>query len=269
VERRRPQPVQSPSLAIPCQHPSDSHRFGHNHRPNISTNAVVQEFIGAARNGTLQAPSLATVGVSVPHQTLTVFIVLPIAQSSSSSSSSTGSSGSISPDGSVAVALSVNIPDNITATQAAPLLQQDIALNVANDTRLHATLIVPYVVITAFRGVAFAPASRPLLQTVGPAPVTFIILGNSTRLGAAVADTSVVVQKFQAAAAAGTLVAPNSGATIPAQNISVSVPGASSSTGSYVSSSSTGEGSTGGASAVVSASAAMLIAAVASLALLM
>ena len=208
--------------------------------------------------------------------------VSPSTGSASSSSSSSAASSSATmfttsvtgqdalPAGSYSLQIAVSFDGPITnATETAVLVAQDIAFNVANETGTNVDAVLPYVIVTSVNGTAVgSSSSRRLLQT--GAPITFILLGTITRVvGDSGFTTSSVVAAFVAAASNGTLAAPYSGATIYKQTVVAPTPvGAWPSSSSSSSSSSSGEGSPNGAS-TVSTGAALLFAAVASLALLL
>jgi len=154
-------------------------------------------------------------------------------------------------------------PTVVTAANAAStavLVKDDIAFNIANATGSNATIVAEYIVVTSIAGYSLAPASRRLLQNSQQQSVTFVLLGNITQ-AITTFSPNTAVTAFVAAAEAGTLSAPNTGASIPKQDVTTVA------VGSTPSSSSTGLKDNG--ASTVSTSAAVVFAAVASLALLL
>jgi len=197
---------------------------------------------------------------------------MPMAGSSSSASMTGSTTGAPItpvvvdpyPSGSYSILFAVDFTVAITDIHAtAVLIQETIAINLANGTNVNNATIAQYIVITSVNGTGLAATSRRLLQTASSVPITWVLLGNITSaLGASFAPNALVAA-FVTKAEAGTLYTNIPGAYIPQQQLIAPV------AVGQMSSSSTGLGNNNNGASAVSGTAALLVAGVAAMALLL
>ena len=215
-----------------------------------STSAFVAAF--AANTPNVQ-PSSTAPAWSSSSSSASSSSSVSAASSTASLSSSTGAA--VYPAGSVEVAFYVSVTLPLKESFLTNLTY-DIAFNLAAFLNISVSELLPFVEIVDFNNSAVQPASsaRRLLTDTVNLNVSFVLLGTVSTVSANGAPVSVssVVSDFQAAAAAGNLSAPTSGATIPmqtAQSLQV---------GTVVSSSSSSTGTLGATAPSSSSSSSSL-----------
>ena len=266
----------------------------------LSAMSVAQAFFNNQQNSTYISTAtqllVSTTGLQVQQSLLTGELLcstpannscpalptLPVTISNVTTSSSTGSLSSSPvtvtyPAGSITIEFYVIVSSISDDALFAVLIEQDIALNLANITGLPQAELQPFIVVTNINGTAVVNAGfRRLLQSQGPhTSISFVLLASVSSLSTAsvTISASSVDHAFSQKAQQGALQTPNSGASAPAQTVSssaVAASSSSSSTGSSSSSSSpTGYGATNGAHTVVSGASvcSMLVALIAAVSL--